>query len=100
MKEGVDFDLVPVEGGGRQAWDVRLNTGDYPETVIRYGNIAFDGDNGCLNFNFVIESTPDGDLTEENVDLQKHVGDVLEAILSDAVEDGSLQYGDEVENRY
>ena len=94
MKEGVDYDLVPVDELSSQAWDVRFNTGKFVETVIRYGNIAFDGDDGCLHFNFVIQSTPDGDLNENNVDLQDFAADVLESILENAAEDGSLQYGE------
>ena len=94
MKEGLDYELVPVDESSKQAWDVRFITGDYTETVIRYGNIAFDGDDGCLHFNFVIQSTPDGDLDEDNADLQNFAADVLESILENAAEDGSLQYGE------
>jgi len=99
MKEGIDYDLVPVSEEHRQAWDVRFLEGPFPETVIRFGNIAFDGEDGCLHFNFMIQSTPDGDLNEDNTELQEHAANVLENILADAANDGSLQYGDEVENR-
>ena len=93
MKESVDYDLVPVDDAkNKQAWDVRFLTGTFNETVIRYGNIAFEED--CLKFNFVIQSTPDGDLDEDNIDLQNFAADVLESILETAAKDGSLQYGD------
>ena len=98
-KEGTDFDLVPVTEGHSQAWDVRILTGQFPETVIRYGNIAFDGDDGCLHFNFVLQSSPDGDLKEDNEELQKYECDILESILEVAADDGSLQYGEDIENR-
>lgn len=58
-REGIDYDLVPAADdgeGNKQAWDVRFTEGDFVETVIRYGNIAFEND--CLKFNFVIQSSP------------------------------------------
>ena len=97
-KEGVDYELVPCSDGegNKQAWDVRFIEGDFVETIIRYGNIAFEND--CLKFNFMIQSSPDGDLIEDNVDLQNFAADVLESILETAAENGSLQYGDEKQN--
>jgi hypothetical protein len=98
-REGIDYDLVPADDGdgNKQAWDVRFTEGDFVETVIRYGNIAFEND--CLKFNFVIQSSPDGDLTEENVDLQEFAADVLESILEEAAKDGSLVYGNPEEEK-
>jgi|TARA_B110000305_G_C18951052_1_gene408354 hypothetical protein len=92
-KESVDYELVPASdgGGNKQAWDVRFIEGDFVETVIRYGNIAFEND--CLKFNFMIQSSPDGDLTEEDTNLQDFAADVLEDILEAAAQDGSLVYG-------
>jgi hypothetical protein len=92
-KESVDYELVPASdgGGNKQAWDVRFIEGDFVETVIRYGNIAFEND--CLKFNFMIQSSPDGDLTEEDTNLQDFAADVLEDILEAASQDGSLVYG-------
>lgn len=98
MKEGKDYELVPTLEDNQQGWDVRILEGDFVETVFRIGNIAFDGEEGCLNFNFVIQSTPDGDLTEEHPDLQNCVADILEDILDAASKDGSLVYGDPEEN--
>ena len=97
MKEGIDYDLVPVDDAkNKQAWDVRFLTGIFNETVIRYGNIAFEED--CLKFNFVIQSSPDGDLDEDNIDLQNFAADILESILETASEDGSLLTKDSNEN--
>ena len=45
VSEGVDYELSPsTETGFEQAWDVRLLNGDFTESVIRFGNIAFDGE--------------------------------------------------------
>lgn len=96
MKEGEDYELVPVEGedANEQAWHVRILKGDFVETIVSLGNIAFDGENDCLKFNFMIESSPDSELSEENVNLQENMADILEDILEVAIEDGAVVYGE------
>lgn len=91
LSEDVDYKLIPAEGvENEQAWDVRVLRGPFVETVIRFGNLAVDEEKGCLNFNFMLISTPDNTLTEENEDLQDFVGGVLESILENAIVEGSL----------
>ena len=88
---GLDYDLIPVEDSPNdQAWDFRILRGDFVETVIRYGNVAFDGKRDCLTFNFVIVYTPDPDVTTEDTDLQEHAADILEDILETAHAEGWL----------
>lgn len=102
MSEGIDYALVPsVQAENDQAWDVRILEGEFVESVIRFGNIAFDGEKDCLNFNFVLVSSPDGDLNEDNEKLQEFAADVLASILEEAASSGSLVLGnpeDESEN--
>ena len=94
MIEGQDYALVPASAvENDQAWDVRILEGDFAETVIRFGNIAFDGENDCLTFNFVIVSTPDGELTTESVELQNRAADILASVLEEAAASGSLVLG-------
>jgi hypothetical protein len=91
LTDDVDYQLIPAEGvDNEQAWDVRVLRGPFTETVIRYGNLAVDEEKGCLNFNFMVISTPDDTLTEENEDLQIFVGDILESLLETAIDEGSL----------
>lgn len=91
VSEDVDYKLVPVEdSSNEQAWEVRILRGEFTETVIRYGNVAFDGNRDCLTFNFMVSFSPDGDLTSENVDLQEHAADILEDILEKAHSEGWL----------
>lgn len=91
VSEGIDYELIPcADSDNDQAWDVRILTGDYVETVVRFGNIALNGEMNCLNFNFIIISTPDGELTTENVALQEHVGAILEDVLERAMADGNV----------
>lgn len=92
MIEGVDYELVPSgEGHNEQAWDVRVIRGDFVETVIRFGNIAFNGEDGCINFNFMLVSSP-RDTSEDDVELQELAGGILESILEKGAADGSLMY--------
>lgn len=89
--EDIDYELTPSGfDENDQAWDVRILRGPFAETVIRFGNIAINEEQGCLNFNFVISSTPDETLTEESEELQQFVGDILESVLENAIADGSL----------
>ena len=47
----------------------------------------------------MIQSSPDGDLTEDDVALQEFAADVLESILEEAAKDGSLVYGNPEEEK-
>ena len=64
------------------------------ETVLRFGNIKFNAEDGCLNFSFMIQSTPDASINEEDTGLQEHAGAILESILETAAQEGQLQLGD------
>jgi hypothetical protein len=98
LSEGVHYELVPVDADNEQSWSVRFLEGPYPETVIRYGNIAFDADDDCLKFNFVIHSTPDVDLSESDVVIQDYAANVLESILVQASANGSMVTKEKDEN--
>ena len=99
VSEDIDYELAPAEDvKNEQAWDVRILRGPFTETVIRFGNIALNETEGCLNFNFVIISTPDDSLTEEREDLQIFVGDILESVLENAIADGQLLENERTDN--
>jgi hypothetical protein len=81
--------LVPG-GDGDQHWLVRFLEGPFAETVIQFGSISVNEEaQGNMSFNFFVESSPDTELTSENVDLQLWAGDVLQEILREAIETGS-----------
>ena len=70
--------------------DVRLLE-EYPETVIRYGNVAFDGKRDALTFNYEIVSSPDPDLeVETNLTFQEYCGRILSSIIDKSITDGSM----------
>ena len=88
-KENETYQLVPG-GDGDQHWLVRFLEGPFAETIIQFGSIAVnEEDEGILSFNFFVDSSPNSELTSEDVDLQLWAGDVLQEILRDAVETGS-----------
>jgi len=91
VSEDIDYELTPTEDvENEQAWDVRVLRGPFTETVIRFGNIALNETEGCLNFNFMVVSSPDETLNEDREDLQVFVGDILESVLENAIANGSL----------
>jgi hypothetical protein len=88
MLELNDYELVPSDED-EQAWNVRLLTGPFNETVLRFGAISLN-EEGIMSFNFYIVSSPDPNLTTEIVDLQEYAGDLLQAIIRDGMETGSV----------
>lgn len=81
-KENVDYELVPSEG---ENWDVRVLSGEFTETVLQFGKLVVSDDGEHLTFDFDIVSSPDLELTDKNIDLQKHAGTMLSSILESAV---------------
>ena len=89
LSEGVHYEIIPQVDDTR-GWDVRLLE-EYPETVIRYGNVAFDGKRDALTFNYEIVSSPDPDLeVETNLTFQEYCGRILSSIIDKSITDGSM----------
>lgn len=83
--ESKDYDLIPLDND-TDAWGVRILTGQFTETVIKYGNIGFEGegDDMVMKFNFDIISTPDDDLeVESNTELQELARNILFTIFEE-----------------
>ena len=89
LSEGVHYEIIPQTDDIR-GWDVRLLE-EYPETIIRYGNVAFDGKRDALTFNYEIVSSPDPDLEiENNLTFQEYCGKILSSIIDKSITDGSM----------
>ena len=89
LSEGIHYEIIP-QADDTRGWDVRLLE-EYPETVIRYGNVAFDGKRDALTFNYEIVSSPDPDLQiENNLTFQEYCGRILSNIIEQSISDGSL----------
>ena len=85
-----DYELIPAEGDD-QAWAVRILTGDYTETVLQFQAISFNRvEEGVMSFNFDVISSPDSELTVQDTELQEYAGNLLEAIIRDGMESGSV----------
>lgn len=92
VSEGVDYRLIPVEDSPNdQAWDIRILRGDFTETVIRYGNVAFNEIKDCLTFNYKVIYSPDTVLTSDDLQLQELAADILEDILETAHAEGWVE---------
>ena len=91
LSEDVHYQIIPAEND-IHSWHIRLLE-EYPETVISFGAIEFvgeDDDEGHLSFNFSIVSSPDPDLTIEDLTFQQFVGRILQSVIDKAVTDGTL----------
>jgi hypothetical protein len=95
MKENDDYELIPLEENP-DAWGVRIKSGDFVETVVCFGAIGFNKVKDNLTFSFEVVSSPDSELTPENVQLQEHCTKILEAIIVSGIEDGSVQLEDTI----
>jgi len=85
VTESKDYELIPLEDDA-DAWGVRILTGEFSETVIKYGNVGFEGEGKdmVMKFNFDIISTPDEDLdVETNTELQELARDILFTIFQE-----------------
>lgn len=85
VTESKDYELIPLEDDV-DAWGVRILTGEFSETVIKYGNVGFEGTGKdmVMKFNFDIISTPDEDLdVETNTELQEFARDILFTIFDE-----------------
>lgn len=97
--EGVHYQMIP-DLGDDQAWNVRILEGQFSETVIKFHNVQAgppeDDSEGdpLLHFNFTIQSSPDLDLTPDNVDLQNECGSILMAVIENAITERHVRIGD------
>lgn len=89
MKENEDYELIPSDKL-EENWHVRILTGKYPETIIRFGSINFDGVNDQLKYNFSIIYSPDDMLSTEDKNFQVVAGSILESIIERGLKDGSI----------
>jgi len=78
LEENIDYELTPADN---DHWHIRIKKGDFVESMVSFGAIKVDEEGDKLNFDFTLHSTPDPDLTVDNIELQKYVGKILESIM-------------------
>ena len=89
MEEGVHYEIIP-DRKDDQAWNVRILSGMFTETVLKYGVVKFNGKKKDMTFNFDIVYTPDTELTVSDLKLQEFAGIMLEQIMAQGFRDGEV----------
>ena len=89
MKEGIHYQIIP-DREDEQSWNVRILKVQYTETVLKYGTVRFNEIPKNMSFDFKIVYTPDTELKVSNVVLQEFAGYMLEKIMAQGIEEGSV----------
>ena len=89
LKENKHYEIIPDKGDD-QAWNVRILSGTFTETVLRYGVVKFNGKKKDMTFNFDIVYTPDTELKVSNLQLQEFAGIMLEQIMAQGIRDNEI----------
>ena len=87
--ENVDYELIPSEDKS-DGWNIRILNGQFSETVIEFGAVRFNEIDDNMSFSFEVISSPDPDVTTENIDLQIQAGEILESVIYSGLEEGSV----------
>jgi hypothetical protein len=95
LSEDVHYEIIPSED--KHGWNIRLLE-EFPETVIAFDVIELVENEEQISFNFGIVSTPDPDLTTNDLTLQEFTGRILTSLLEVAVSDGTLVARDKETN--
>ena len=89
LKENKHYEIIPDKEDD-QAWNVRILSGMFTETVLKYGVVKFNGKKKDMTFNFDIVYTPDTELTVSDLKLQEFAGIMLEQIMAQGIRDGEV----------
>ncbi len=87
MLENKDYELIPSSADST-VWHVRILSGDFTETVVKFGSIAFNEVKDHFSFNFDIIESPDLSLNINNEDLQFAAARILEDIIERGEQEG------------
>tara|TARA_Y100001958_G_C20657544_1_gene182747 strand:+ start:108 stop:416 length:309 start_codon:yes stop_codon:yes gene_type:complete len=89
LQENKHYEIIPDKADD-QAWNVRILSGTFTETVLKYGVVKFNGKKKDMTFNFDIVYTPDTELEVSNKKLQEFAGIMLEQIMAQGIKEGSV----------
>ena len=89
LKENKHYEIIHDKTDD-QAWNVRILSGMFTETVLKYGVVKFNGKKKDMTFNFDIVYTPDTELTVSDLKLQEFAGIMLEQIMAQGFRDGEV----------
>ena len=80
LTENKHYEIIPDRKDDK-AWNVRILSGTFTETVLKYGVVKFNGEEKDMTFNFNIVYSPDEELEVSNVKLQEFAGIMLSQIM-------------------
>ena len=89
LKENKHYEIIPDKEDD-QAWNVRILSGTFTETVLKYGVVKFNGKKKDMTFNFDIVYTPDTELKVSDLKLQEFAGIMLEQIMAQGMRDNEV----------
>ena len=89
LKENKHYEIIPDKGDD-QSWNVRILSGMFTETVLKYGVVKFNGKKKDMTFNFDIVYTPDTELKVSDLKLQEFAGIMLEQIMAQGMRDNEV----------
>ena len=87
MLENKDYELIPSSSDST-VWHVRILSGAFTETIVKFGSISFNEVKDHFSFNFDIIETPDSSLHISNEDLQFAAARILEDIIERGEKEG------------
>jgi len=88
LTENKHYEIIPDRKDDK-AWNVRILSGIFTETVLRYGVVKFNGEEEDMTFNFDIVYTPDTELKVSNKKLQEFAGMMLGQIMENGIQKGN-----------
>ena len=89
LTENKHYEIIP-DKEDEKAWNVRILSGTFTETVLKYGVVKFNGKKKDMTFNFDIVYTPDTELKVSDLKLQEFAGIMLEQIMAQGFRDGEV----------
>lgn len=81
FESGIDYEYV-ISEDDKNSVHIKLNTGDYKDTVFRYGKVGIKEENDLayLQFEYDVIESPIENL-ETNEDFKNYLGDLLTGIM-------------------
>lgn len=86
LSEDVHYQIIPQEE--TDGWDVRILE-EYPETVIRFGQVSLNGETDMLHFDMQVVFSPDENVSLNDLTFTQYCSRILSAIITDSLEEGS-----------
>ena len=86
LSEDVHYQIIPQDE--TDGWDVRILE-EYPETVIRFGQVSLNGETDMLHFDMQVVFSPDENVSLNDLTFTQYCSRILSAIITDSLEEGS-----------